>query len=406
MARLEPALIIVIVCLVSTGQLTSAQNEQTPSQAHVQKNINTFQFGPLIRLIPVTVTSKPSLAYLKAFLDKGEEVTKALGQEFDINNYRTMGEAFKAVLMKLLESESVKHDPKLYSIIEQYIDKVNMNTSGSMPLKLQTQEKQSSIDLNTAWGMIDRAGMARDNVVRSYNEMHEFMATKFNPDVHLKDFQPSPVAIESNSQGEFLKLNLKDVSPHLRVGGVENRLGKTIPSSLDRDSNLALAVLGSLAQHENSALANYATEFYVRLSSLCSFQTETHLIIFVSVIFHFLLQHLQEDIQVWIKMNFFLKLIVSPFYSIVCLVLCISIVLDIAVLWIGATRLQQPRRGLSPDVDMNPYIFVILVVRYQSKVLVESCTTNIGILQPKQCSALIPGHDDRKQEKTDLRECD
>nr|CAD7400121.1 unnamed protein product [Timema poppensis] len=193
---------LVLMLFCYTGSLN---NEQTPSQAHVQKNINTFQFGPLIKLIPVSVAFKPSLAYLKAFLDNGKAVTKALGQEFDINHYRTIGEAFKAVLMKLLESESVKNDPKLYSIIEQSIDKVNMNTSGSTLLKLQTQEKQSSIDLNTAWGMIDRARMARDNVVRSYNEMHEFMATKFNPDVHLKDFQPSPVAIESNSQGEFLK---------------------------------------------------------------------------------------------------------------------------------------------------------------------------------------------------------
>nr|CAD7458845.1 unnamed protein product [Timema tahoe] len=35
---------------------------------------------------------------------------------------------------------------------------------------------------------------------------------------------------------------------------------KTTPSSPDRDSNLNLPVLGSLAQHESSALANYATE--------------------------------------------------------------------------------------------------------------------------------------------------
>nr|CAD7606119.1 unnamed protein product [Timema genevievae] len=36
--------------------------------------------------------------------------------------------------------------------------------------------------------------------------------------------------------------------------------GKPPPSSPDRDSNLDLPVLGGLAQHETSALANYATE--------------------------------------------------------------------------------------------------------------------------------------------------
>ncbi|CAG2053560.1 unnamed protein product [Timema podura] len=42
----------------------------------------------------------------------------------------------------------------------------------------------------------------------------------------------------------------KEVNPHLRGGRVENRLGKTTPSSPDRDSNLDLPVLGGLAQHD------------------------------------------------------------------------------------------------------------------------------------------------------------
>nr|CAD7570523.1 unnamed protein product [Timema californicum] len=41
---------------------------------------------------------------------------------------------------------------------------------------------------------------------------------------------------------------------------VENLLGKTTPSSPDRDSNLDLPTLGSLSQHETSTLANNATE--------------------------------------------------------------------------------------------------------------------------------------------------
>nr|CAD7598163.1 unnamed protein product [Timema genevievae] len=46
------------------------------------------------------------------------------------------------------------------------------------------------------------------------------------------------------------RLNLEEVNPHLRGGRVENHLGKTTPSSPDRDSNLDLPVLGGLAQHD------------------------------------------------------------------------------------------------------------------------------------------------------------
>ncbi|CAG2064191.1 unnamed protein product, partial [Timema podura] len=42
----------------------------------------------------------------------------------------------------------------------------------------------------------------------------------------------------------------KEVNPHLRGRRVENHLGKTTPSSPDRDSNLDLPVLGGRAQHD------------------------------------------------------------------------------------------------------------------------------------------------------------
>nr|CAD7423344.1 unnamed protein product [Timema monikensis] len=41
-----------------------------------------------------------------------------------------------------------------------------------------------------------------------------------------------------------------EVNPHLRGGRVENHLGKTTPSSPDRDSNLDLPVLSSRAKHD------------------------------------------------------------------------------------------------------------------------------------------------------------
>nr|CAD7410362.1 unnamed protein product [Timema cristinae] len=46
------------------------------------------------------------------------------------------------------------------------------------------------------------------------------------------------------------KVELEEVNPHLRGGRVEKHLGKTTPSSPDRDSNLDLPVLSSRAQHD------------------------------------------------------------------------------------------------------------------------------------------------------------
>ncbi|CAG2061034.1 unnamed protein product, partial [Timema podura] len=51
-------------------------------------------------------------------------------------------------------------------------------------------------------------------------------------------------------QSELGGLKLEEVNPHLRGGRVENHLGKTTPSSPDRDSNLDLPVLGGRAQHD------------------------------------------------------------------------------------------------------------------------------------------------------------
>nr|CAD7392099.1 unnamed protein product [Timema cristinae] len=46
------------------------------------------------------------------------------------------------------------------------------------------------------------------------------------------------------------KVDLEEVNPHLRGRRVENHLGKTTPSSPDRDSNLDLPVLSSQAQSD------------------------------------------------------------------------------------------------------------------------------------------------------------
>nr|CAD7431723.1 unnamed protein product [Timema monikensis] len=58
-----------------------------------------------------------------------------------------------------------------------------------------------------------------------------------------------PFGLYANGLG-MGKVELKEVNPHLRGGRVENHLGKTTPSSPDRDSNLDLPVLSSRAQHD------------------------------------------------------------------------------------------------------------------------------------------------------------
>nr|CAD7570868.1 unnamed protein product [Timema californicum] len=55
----------------------------------------------------------------------------------------------------------------------------------------------------------------------------------------------------ANATSRIGKVELEEVNPHLRGGRVENHLGKTTPSSPDRDSNLNLPVLGGRAQHDS-----------------------------------------------------------------------------------------------------------------------------------------------------------
>nr|CAD7196414.1 unnamed protein product [Timema douglasi] len=59
------------------------------------------------------------------------------------------------------------------------------------------------------------------------------------------------------------KVELEEVNPHLRGGRVENHLGKTTPSSPDRDSNLDLPVLCSRAQHHQRWLGE--DELWLRM---------------------------------------------------------------------------------------------------------------------------------------------
>nr|CAD7448578.1 unnamed protein product [Timema bartmani] len=61
-------------------------------------------------------------------------------------------------------------------------------------------------------------------------------------------------------------LNIEEVNPHLRGGRVENHLGKTTPSTLDRYSNLDLPVIRSLVYCKRDALDHAATEVDLNVS--------------------------------------------------------------------------------------------------------------------------------------------
>nr|CAD7424604.1 unnamed protein product [Timema monikensis] len=73
------------------------------------------------------------------------------------------------------------------------------------------------------------------------------------------EFPCTPVKVrpcvdpEESLDLETIQVELEEVNPHLRGGRVENHLGKTTPSSPDRDSNLDLPVLTS-AQGLNLAI--------------------------------------------------------------------------------------------------------------------------------------------------------
>nr|CAD7396818.1 unnamed protein product [Timema poppensis] len=57
-----------------------------------------------------------------------------------------------------------------------------------------------------------------------------------------------------------MQVDIEEVNPHLRGGRVENHLGKTTPSSPDRDSNFDLPVLSNRAQHDKRVVEGLLRE--------------------------------------------------------------------------------------------------------------------------------------------------
>nr|CAD7259400.1 unnamed protein product [Timema shepardi] len=90
--------------------------------------------------------------------------------------------------------------------------------------------------------------------VKTYTVLFDMSVSKPLIDAlaaYLGQLHTNPIRTKCISSGLGLgKDELEEVNPHLRGGRGENHLGKTTPSSPDRDSNLDLPVLSSRAQHD------------------------------------------------------------------------------------------------------------------------------------------------------------
>nr|CAD7570374.1 unnamed protein product [Timema californicum] len=102
---------------------------------------------------------------------------------------------------------------------------------------------------------------------------HESMGPRFDYRLIPWVFFPKGELLQRSHGLGIGKAELEEVNPHLRGGRVENHLGKTTPSSPDRDSNLDLPVLNSRAQHDKRNSATSLTSCYPvpekRRLSLC-----------------------------------------------------------------------------------------------------------------------------------------
>nr|CAD7416397.1 unnamed protein product [Timema poppensis] len=130
-------------------------------------------------------------------------------------------------------SGDLTRDPRIYSeVVVEQKEKVSAHNSAPKASKKNKQEK---------WGRDSKQRFA-----------HPWLLTS------LKGHTGKVLDMDFSSNGKFLatcaegigKVELEEVNPHLRGGRAENHLGKTTPSSPDRDSNLDLPVLSSRAQHD------------------------------------------------------------------------------------------------------------------------------------------------------------
>nr|CAD7575465.1 unnamed protein product [Timema californicum] len=86
--------------------------------------------------------------------------------------------------------------------------------------------------------LTDSSQLTSHNRHLGYKKLQDFIT--------INIYRREPKQVHGKGIG---KVELEEVNPHFRGGRVENHLGKTTPSSPDRDSNLYLPVLSGRAQH-------------------------------------------------------------------------------------------------------------------------------------------------------------
>nr|CAD7438316.1 unnamed protein product [Timema bartmani] len=114
------------------------------------------------------------------------------------------------------------------------------------------QMKSSYLPNEIFWGQRFQSVVSYNKDLWSYEVDYNMFNCTYHVDTPLRSARESE---GSRAQDQVRHnttdwLNLEEVNPHLRGGRVENHLGKTTPSSPDRDLNLDLPVLGGLAQHD------------------------------------------------------------------------------------------------------------------------------------------------------------
>nr|CAD7260096.1 unnamed protein product [Timema shepardi] len=115
-------------------------------------------------------------------------------------------------------------------------------------------EVQISVGCRWIDGRIREAGKGVEGGGREItpnNVPHLFRSRRTWISCCLRSLHPRPSQGngEQDTKIRIEKVELEEVNPQLRGGRVENHLGKTTPSSPNRDSNLDLPILCSRAQH-------------------------------------------------------------------------------------------------------------------------------------------------------------
>nr|CAD7259727.1 unnamed protein product [Timema shepardi] len=81
--------------------------------------------------------------------------------------------------------------------------------------------------------------------------LRRFQCLKLDVSIHQGAIRRIDTTVSTKEMMGDVDVELEEMNPHLHGGMVKNHLGKTTPSSPDRDSNLDLPVLGGRAQHDS-----------------------------------------------------------------------------------------------------------------------------------------------------------